>query len=244
MEHRLDESLSGGVALEVDGTEVHQVEDIVHIHIFQVDGDRVVLALGGRSPHLDVLLVVLYGKVVNEQVSVVVDDVGRFHMPHRVVDVYIRGFDIHIDIRFTLVVAQELCFCGHISRHLVSVGVAPSHGGAETVVAHGGLQFAVELFALVHDFSHPSIHGEGVSGRVGGDEGILIVFAIIGKPVGAALEAEQLILIINHRPEIEGRFELKRYFEECVEPVGVVDFGIQVSPVAAAGRGIEERGHL
>ena len=75
MEYRLDASLTRGFAAEFHGMEVHEIQDVIHVHILQVSHERVGSRFRTLTGDDDMLLVMFYGEVVNQQVLLTIDNV-------------------------------------------------------------------------------------------------------------------------------------------------------------------------
>ena len=133
-----DEGVARGLAAEVDGVEVDEVEDIGHVDILQVYVYGIAAIGGGGAVDADVLLSVgaVEGELVEVGVLVVVDDVGGFHLPRLVVHDDVRG--LHLDVRLGLA-AQVLVEVGD-GVDLSALGtllteVVPAQRGSQVVVS-------------------------------------------------------------------------------------------------------------
>ena len=76
--------------------EVHEVQDILYIHILQLRHDGVFLVRGGESVHCHMLVAVAYLEVFYLQVVLAVGDVSRVHLPRLFSDMDYRWLDIYV----------------------------------------------------------------------------------------------------------------------------------------------------
>ena len=91
--------------------EVHQVKDIVHVDILQINADGIGRAVRCHSVNPDMLFAAFYGKVVHFNPLVVVYDVCRTDIPCRVVNHHCRRVDSQFDGVVLVFVFIELCLC-------------------------------------------------------------------------------------------------------------------------------------
>ena len=91
IKERLDDGLSRGFAAELHGIEIHQVQDILHLHLVQVYRQRVTGVLAGSAIDGDMLLLVVHVEVVDQQVVLRIEDIRWLHVPDRIVEDDMRG---------------------------------------------------------------------------------------------------------------------------------------------------------
>ena len=64
--------------------EVDKVEDIAHLHLIEVDGERVVMFLRGDAIDEDMLLAAVNHEVVDKEMLFVVNDIGGLDFPYAI----------------------------------------------------------------------------------------------------------------------------------------------------------------
>ena len=66
--------------------EVHEISNVIHVHIAKLHYQRVACMLCALALDNDVLAVVGYGKIVDNQIVLAINDVRRLYSPDSVVD--------------------------------------------------------------------------------------------------------------------------------------------------------------
>ena len=74
-EERTGSGATSSRAAELYRVEVHQVEDIGHFHLVQIHDETVGGVLRGDAVDDDMLCAAMYGKVIHEQIVLMVEDV-------------------------------------------------------------------------------------------------------------------------------------------------------------------------
>ena len=214
-----DEGVARGLAAEVDGVEVDEVEDIGHVDILQVYVYGVAAIGGGGAVDADVLLSVgaVEGKLVEVGVLVVVDDVGGFHLPRLVVHDDVRG--LHLDMCLRLA-AQVLVEVGD-GVELSALGtllteVVPAQRGSQVVVGGMGQQLPVHHVAVARHLRHRHLALQRVAGRGDADIRVAVVAVVVGQLLHSGIELQGVHGIVHHGMELERTVQRGVHAEEAL----------------------------
>ena len=172
-EERRPLGLTSGLAAELYGVEIDKVEDVGNLHFVEVGSQRIRGVAGCHAVDDDVLLSPMHGKVIYEQVVVVVEDVGRLHIPGAVVQNDVGGLDAQVGFRLIEEVLVESYNGVELPAHvLLRVVVVPTERGCDVVVGSICQQADVHALAVVHQFLKADVAFQGVSGRSDADAAV------------------------------------------------------------------------
>ena len=99
------------------------------------------------------LFVMLYSKIVNQQILLTIDNVGGLHMPNSIVHKNLRVMQSHVCCLLTLICLEKLSCTVYRTLDGIRLVIVPAHACDQFVVGGIGIQGEVHRVAVVHDFT-------------------------------------------------------------------------------------------
>ncbi len=146
--------------------EVDEIEDISHLDIVEVDGDRIFSAFGSDAVDDDMLVAMMDGKAVDEKTVLTVKNIRGLHAPLTIVQQYMRGHDAHVGLRLISDVAIEADDGVEFTVHAFNgVMVIPFESSREIVVAGIGLKVDLQMVTIIHKLGQLQVALDGLCWR-------------------------------------------------------------------------------
>ena len=213
---------SCGLAAELYGMEIHEVEDIVDFYLVEIHGEGIGIVVGGYTVDDDMLGASVHGEMVYEQTVFGIDDVGGLQVPGGIAEDDMRGEHTHMGLRLVEQVAVELDDGIEIATHvLLGAVVVPLERGVDLVVGGIRLQTESHPVAVVHDLLQAEITLEGICRRGDVEVAIGIPGAVIGKGGQVACEVDEPCVVVDDGIEGDGLSEYEIDTQEAPQPVGL-----------------------
>ena len=210
-------SSSGSLAAEFDGVEIDEVEDVFHFHLIEIDGERVVMALGGDAVDEDMLFSAMHHEVIDEQVVLIINNVGGFHLPQTVFEDDVRGYDTHVGLGLVVEVVVELDDAVHLSADLLcGIVVVPGERGVEFVVGGSEVGDGGHRVTVVEQFADAHVAFEGVARGADVHDTVGILRTVVGEGGDVAFEVDLTGMVVHSGIEHQGLSEHKVDAEESL----------------------------
>ena len=221
-EHARQISLARRHAVELYGVEVDEVEHVVHVHVLQLHGQRVVHAVRSRAVDADSLVAVTHLESVYIKMVLVVGDACRMDVPRSVADGSARLKNVYVRCRFALLVLGEDGAGVQHATHRAAGVVLELHRGVQMVVERSGTQFQRKRLALLRYFLYAYVCLQRVARRLDVDVCVAIVGAVVRERRHVAPQVDAVLLVVELAAQTERAVYLKRHAEQLLQPFGVV----------------------
>ena len=133
--------------------EVYQVEDIVNLHLVEIDLQGIAGVLRGYAVDDDVLLASVQVEFIHQKAFVGIEDVRRLDVPMGVVQDGVRGQDAHMGFWLVGQVLIEADDSIQFSAHqFLVLMVVPAQRRVDIVVDGLSVEAEAHLLAIVHEF--------------------------------------------------------------------------------------------
>ena len=115
----------------------------------------------------------MHHEVIDEQVVLIINNVGGFHLPQTVFEYDVRGYDTHVGLGLVVEVVVELDDAVHLSADLLSgVVVVPGERGVELVVGGAEVGYGCHRVSVVEHLTDAHVAFEGVTRAADVDDAV------------------------------------------------------------------------
>ena len=189
VEERPGAGFSCSLTAELYAVEVHQVEDITHLNLTQIHGERVGCVLRGNTIHDDMLTSVLNREVVYQQELIAIQHIRRLYIPTLATQDDVRRHESQVCLLLACHVVVQLHDAVQLATHaLALVVVVPVERCGKIVVGSMGRESQIQMLAVVHLLTYVQVTTHGVGWRRDVDVAIAIPRAVVGKRWDVAVQ--------------------------------------------------------
>ena len=118
-----DVGLARRKAAELNRVEAHKVENVLYVHILQINGDGIVAALGSHACHLNVLVATADGQIVDLQVVLTVNNTCGMNGKQGVANGQLRLAHVETRLGDSMVVLAKLNHGKQTALETMATGV-------------------------------------------------------------------------------------------------------------------------
>ena len=201
--------------------EVNQIQDVLHIHIFQLRHDGVFLIRRSQSVDGNFLVAVTDGEIFYLQMILAVDDFCRMHLPWLVSDMHHGWLDADVGSRYVSVCLVELRLgiqC-RLDRCLLRVVVVTQHS-LQGVVGSGCIHVKFYSVFTRQSFLYLCIHLQRVACGMHLQPAAIVGFAVVGKGWKGGVEIHGSVVVREISVDIYGFCYLQRYAQHALQNLG------------------------
>ena len=189
VEERPGACFSCSLTAELHAVEVHQVENITHLNLTQIHGERVGCVLRGDTIHDDMLTSVLNREVVHQQELIAIQYIRRLYIPTLATQDDVRRHESQVCLLLACHVVVQLHDAVQLATHaLALVVVVPVERCGKIVVGSMGRESQIQMLAVVHLLTYVQVTTHGVGWRRDVDVAIAIPRAVVGKRWDVAVQ--------------------------------------------------------